>query len=145
MVKVGDMAPDFEVLDHTGHTVTLSEHFGKSVVLWFYPAADTPGCTAEGCGFRDLAADYQRKNAVILGVSFDTVEANNAFAEKFSFRFQLLCDTERKLGLAYGACSNGDAPSAKRIGVIIGPDGMVKHYYDTVDAKSFPEQAIAAI
>jgi peroxiredoxin Q/BCP len=145
MLKLGDVAPEFKVQDHTGRTHTLSEYRGKSVVLWFYPKADTPGCTAEGCGFRDQRAQYQKKNAEILGVSFDTPEENKSFAEKFGFNFPLLCDTDRKVGIAYGACDDAQAPNARRVGVIIGPDGKVKAYYPKVDARAFPQQALAEL
>lgn len=145
MLKPGDMAPNFTVKDHTGRTHTLSEYRGKTVVLWFYPKADTPGCTAEGCGFRDNKPQYEGKSAQILGISFDTPEENKAFAEKFGFNFPLLCDTDRKVGLAYGACDDVNAANARRVGVIIGPDGMVKEYYPKVDARAFPQQALAQI
>ena len=77
-----------------------------------------------------------------MGVSFDTPEENKAFAEKFSFNFPLLCDTERQLGLAYGACDDKSAANARRVGVIIGPDGRVKAWYPKVDARAFPAQAL---
>ncbi|KFE60610.1 peroxiredoxin [Hyalangium minutum] len=145
MLKPGDVAPDFTVKDHTGRTHTLSEYRGKSVVLWFYPKADTPGCTAEGCGFRDQRDQYSKKNAVILGISFDTAEENKAFSEKFVFNFPLLCDTDRKVGFAYGACDELQAANARRVGVIIGPDGKVKAYYPKVDARAFPQQALGEL
>lgn len=145
MLKPGDVAPDFTGVDHTGKTVKLSDYRGKTVVLWFYPKADTPGCTAEGCGFRDLKTEYEKKNAAILGASFDTPEENAAFAKKFNFNFPLICDTERKLGLAYGACTDASAKNAQRIGVIIGPDGRVKEWYPKVSAQDFPREALQRI
>ena len=80
-----------------------------------------------------------------MGVSFDTPEENKAFAEKFSFNFPLLCDIDRKMGLAYGACDDASAPNARRVGVIIGPDGRVKAWYPKVDARAFPSQALAQL
>lgn len=145
MLKAGDVAPDFTVSDHSGKTHTLSQYRGKSVVLWFYPKADTPGCTAEGCAFRDYKAEYEKKNAVILGISFDTPAENKAFAEKFHFNFPLLSDTERKVGLAYGACDDASAPNARRAGIIIDPQGKVKAYYPKVDARAFPSQALQEV
>jgi peroxiredoxin Q/BCP len=82
---------------------------------------------------------------VILGISFDSQKDNKAFAEKFGFNFPLLSDTDRKVGLAYGACDDAKAGSARRVGVIIGPDGMVKAYYPKVDARAFPQQALGEI
>jgi len=75
-------------------------------------------------------------------VSFDTQEANKKFAEKYGFTFPLLCDTERSMGMAYGAADEPSARSAKRTGVVIGPDGKVKHYFPKVDARAFPEEAL---
>ena len=79
---------------------------------------------------------------MILGASFDTPEENKAFAEKFQFNFPLLCDTDRKMGLAYGAADDPKAGYAKRIGVVIGPDGTVKHVEPKADAKTFPTEAL---
>ena len=79
---------------------------------------------------------------MILGVSFDTLEENKAFGEKFGFNFPLLSDTDRRLGLAYGACDDAKSPNARRVGVIIGPDGKVKGWYPKVDARAFPQEAL---
>jgi peroxiredoxin Q/BCP len=142
MLKAGDKAPEFTATDHTGRSVSLSDYRGKTLVLWFYPNADTPGCTAVGCAFRDLKKEYEQKNAAILGVSFDTQAENAAFAQKFHFDFPLLCDTDRKLGVAYGAAEDAKAANAKRIGVIIAPDGMVKEWLPKVSAQAFPQEAL---
>jgi peroxiredoxin Q/BCP len=115
------------------------------VVLWFYPKADTPGRTIEGCGFRDLKAEFEKKNAVILGVSFDTAAENKAFAEKFAFNFPLLCDTERKMGVAYGAAASATAGNAQRVGVVIGADGKVVEWLPKVDAKTYPQDVLKRI
>lgn len=82
---------------------------------------------------------------MIFGVSFDTVAENRAFSEKFDFNFPLLCDTDRQMGLAYGACSSADSGSAKRIGVVIGPDGKVQAYEPAANAKNYPQQVLAAL
>lgn len=145
MLKVGDKAPDFVSQDHTGKRISLADLRGKTVVLWFYPKADTPGCTAEGCGFRDLSNDYNRKNVVILGVSVDGAVANSAFATKYGFEFPLLCDVDRSVSVAYGACDDAAAVKAKRIGVVIDASGIIKAYYPTVDAQSFPAQVIETL
>ncbi len=144
-LSVGDLAPSFSVLSHTGQEIKLSDYEGKSVLLWFYPKADTPGCTREGCGFRDRLPEFEKKNVQILGVSFDTVEENKAFAEKFEYNFPLLCDTKREIGMAYGACDDPQAANAKRISYLIGPDGKIKHSFGKVDATSHPEQALAML
>jgi thioredoxin-dependent peroxiredoxin len=142
MLKAGDKAPAFTAKDHLGRSVSLDGLTGKTVVLWFYPKADTPGCTAEGCSFRDLAEEFAKKNAVILGVSFDSVADNKAFADKFEFPFALLCDTERSMGVAYGAADDAKATTARRAGVVIGPDGHIREYHPKVDARTFPTDVI---
>jgi peroxiredoxin Q/BCP len=145
MLKVGDVAPDFTVQDHTGTTVKLKDLRGKTVVLWFYPKADTPGCTAEGCSFRDLSKDYAAKKAVIYGVSFDTPEENAAFAKKFHFTFPLLCDTSRAMGIAYGAAADAKAATAQRIGIVIDPQGKVKQFHPKVDARTWPAELLTTL
>lgn len=145
MLTKGSKAPDFSSSDHKGNKVSLSDFRGKKVILWFYPKANTPGCTAEGCSFRDLSSEFAQKNAVILGVSFDSAKANASFHEKFEFTFPLLCDTERTLGMAYGACESKDASSAKRIGVVIDEKGIVSAYYDKVSAKTWPTEVLATL
>ena len=145
MPRPGDVAADFSATDHLGRTVRLADCRGKTVVLWFFPRADTPGCTAEGCSFRDLAADYAKKNALIFGVSVDGQEANAAFAKKFHFTFALLCDTDRSLGLAYGACDDAKAATHRRVGVVIDPAGKIAQYFAKVDAKTFPTELLSSL
>lgn len=145
MLSVGNPAPPFSVLDHTGKTLTLQSFHGKNVVLWFYPKADTPGCTAEGCAFRDRQGAFEEKNAVLLGVSFDTPQENAAFARKYGFEFPLLCDTARSIGLDYGACLSATDKHAKRIAYLIDEKGLVKKVYSKVDAATFPETVLQEI
>lgn len=132
MLKVGDPAPAFTVLDHTGKQRTLGEFKGKRVVLWFFPRAETPGCTVEGCAFRDHYAEFRAKDVVVLGVSVDPVEANRKFVENQKFPFALLSDTDRKLSVAYGAAADLKANYANRITVVIGPDGKVEQVVEKV-------------
>ena len=143
MLKPGDLAPDFQVRAHTGQTVNLSEFEGKNVLLWFYPKADTPGCTIEGKGLTTDHEQFEQKNTVVLGVSFDTVDENRAFAEKFHFPYLLLCDTERRLGMEYGACDSPTATNARRISYLIGPDRKIRKAYDKVQPAEHPTQVLA--
>jgi peroxiredoxin Q/BCP len=145
LLPVGAAAPEFRVPDHTGRERTLGEFRGKRVVLYFYPKADTPGCTAESCGFRDHAPEYSTKNAQILGVSFDTVAENAAFVKKYGLPFPLLCDTSRSIGLSYGATSDPKAKHADRITYVIGPDGKVEQAHAKVDAKSHPATLLGSL
>jgi len=145
MLKVGDTAPDFTLQTHDGKNLTLSSLRGKKVLLWFYPKADTPGCTAEGRGFREQHADFVANNIVVLGVSFDDVESNAAFAKKFEFPFSLVCDTQRVAGMAYGACDNPKARSATRISYLIDEQGKIVHVYPHVNPREHPAQVLADV
>lgn len=145
MLEVGDVAPAFKVKAHTGQTVRLSDYAGQTVVLWFYPKADTPGCTAEGNGFCRLHKAYEAKGIQILGISFDTVEENAAFAEKFGFPYPLLCDTTREIGLAYHACDSRDAGGPRRITYVIDPDGKIKLAFGEVKAAEHPASLLASL
>jgi thioredoxin-dependent peroxiredoxin len=96
----------------------------------------------EGKGFRDRIQEFESANAVILGISFDTQDANRAFADKFKFPFPLLCDTDRAIGIAYGACDEPKSKYAKRISFLIGPDGTIIKAYDPVKPAQHPGQVL---
>ena len=125
MLKPGADAPEFTVKDHNGNIVNLKDSRGKKVVLWFYPKADTPGCTMEGQGFRDDFKNFEEKNIQIFGVSLDDESDNKAFAEKFSFPYPLLCDVKREIALDYQAVKSADDQYAARITYVIGEDGKI--------------------
>jgi thioredoxin-dependent peroxiredoxin len=144
MLKAGDSAPPFSAKDHRGKEFNLADQRGKTVVLWFYPKADTPGCTKEGCSFRDLESEFRKKNAVIYGASFDTPEDNRAFAEKFSFEFPLL-SIDNATAMAYGAADAGQSASARRVGVVIDAEGKIKEYLPKVDAATYPTDVLSRI
>ena len=101
-LQPGDAAPDFTLPDQDGNPVTLSELRGKTVVLYFYPKADTPGCTTQACGVRDHRADYERAGAVVLGVSPDPVKEIAKFDQKYGLGFPLLADEDHAVAEAYG-------------------------------------------
>jgi thioredoxin-dependent peroxiredoxin len=98
----GDPAPDFELRDQDGNLVSLSGLRGKTVVLYFYPKADTPGCTTQACGVRDHRRDYEQAGAVVLGISPDPVSRLKKFAEKHDLDFLLLADEDHAVAEAYG-------------------------------------------
>ena len=133
MLEIGTKAPGFSVRDHNGNAVSLDDFSGKKVVLWFYPKADTPGCTMEGKGFRDDYAKFAEKNTVILGVSLDKEVDNKAFAEKFDFPYPLLCDLNHELALAYHAAKGPEDKYASRITYVIGEDGNILEAISQVD------------
>ncbi len=102
MIEPGQAAPDFTLPDQDGNAVALSQLRGKTVVLYFYPKADTPGCTTQACGVRDHAAEYDAAGAVVLGVSRDSVPRLRAFADKHGLAFPLLADEDHAVAEAYG-------------------------------------------
>ena len=136
MLEKGTKAPDFSVRDHNGNIVRISDLKGKKIVLWFYPKADTPGCTIEGKGFRDDYETFVRKNTVILGVSLDNEDDNKTFAEKFNFPYPLLCDVNREISLAYEAVKGKEDEYASRITYVVDEKGNIKEAISEVDTKT---------
>jgi thioredoxin-dependent peroxiredoxin len=141
-LEPGDRAPEFSLPDHTGTIRNLSDHRGRVVVLWFYPKARTPGWTIEGRGFRALAGEFEKENAQILGVSFDSVKANAAFVAKERFPFPLLSDATREMALAYGAADTPAARSARRISYVIDENGTIAAAYPAVSPASHAREVM---
>lgn len=141
----GKPAPDFALADQAGVQHTLAGYRGKHVLVWFYPKADTPGCTAQGCGLRDEFAEFERRGVVVLGVSVDDAAANAAFQHKHDLPFPLLSDTARTMGMAYGACDSADARAHRRIAVLLDGAGKVVQVWQRVDPKTFAAIALAAL
>ncbi|MBD2483643.1 MULTISPECIES: peroxiredoxin [Planktothrix] len=131
-VKVGDMAPDFTLTSQTGESVSLKDFQGKkSVVLYFYPKDDTPGCTAEACGFRDSYQVFKDAGAEVIGISSDSTQSHQQFVKKYNLPFILLSDTGNKVRQLYGV------PAALwilpgRVTYIIDKDGVVRHLFDSM-------------
>ena len=136
MLEKGTKAPSFSVKDHNGNTVSLTDFSGKKIILWFYPKADTPGCTIEGKGFRDDYEKFTEKNTVILGVSLDNEIDNKAFAEKFNFPYPLLCDVNHEIALAYKAVKGPQDEYASRISYVIDASGNILEAISQVDTKT---------
>jgi len=147
----GRQAPAFTLEDGTGTRVSLSELRGKDVVVYFYPKDDTPGCTKEACGFRDLWGELGRAGVVVLGVSADSPASHAKFATKYKLPFRLLSDPDRKVMTAWGAYGEKMMYGKKTTGVIrssvwVGPDGIVrKHWARVADAAKHPAQVLEAI
>ena len=138
-IKEGQPAPDFELPDQSGNPIRLSSFHGRKVVLYFYPKANTPGCTTQACGVRDHEIDYERAGAVVLGVSPDPVKAVKKFAEKQDLNFELLADEHHEVCEAYGVWVEKSMYGktfwgAKRATFIIDEEGIVRRAF-----KAHPE------
>ena len=145
MLSIGTEAPSFNGQDHNNNSVSLKDYRGKVVVLWFYPKADTPGCTEEGKGFRDLYKEFEGKNVVILGVSLDTVEENKAFADKFKFPYPLLCDVDREIAMSYLAVSSPEDDYASRITYVIDKHGVIIEAIEEVNTGTHAKEICSRI
>jgi thioredoxin-dependent peroxiredoxin len=150
-VQEGKKAPAFTLVDGDGKSVRLADFAGKNVVLYFYPRDDTPGCTKEACGFRDLWGEIQKRNTVVLGVSPDGGPAHQKFRAKYKLPFPLLSDPEHAVMEKYGAYGEKVLYGKKTRGVIrstvwIGPDGVVrKHWKRVPKAEEHPARVLEAL
>ncbi len=141
MVEIGEIAPDFDAPTNDGRTLKLSSLRGGPVILYFYPQADTPGCTIESKGFRDIHPELAGRGVRVVGVSTDPVEAQEKFAGKYALPFPLVADFARSVAGAYGVLrENG---RARRVTFLIGPDGRVLEIIDSSKADEHVERARA--
>ena len=150
MIEAGTTAPDFTLPDQEGDDVSLSDFRGKPVVLYFYPKADTPGCTTQACGIRDHRADYDAAGAVVLGVSPDPVKAVKKFADKQSLNFRLLADEDHAVCDTYGVWAEKSMYGrtywgALRSTFIIDPDGTVAHVIPKASPKTHDDEVLKAL
>lgn len=144
VLAVGTTAPAFTTKDTNGNTVSLSDFAGKTVVLYFYPKDDTPGCTKEACSFRDAHEDYQGKDLVVLGVSVDDEASHQQFTQKFNLNFPLLADVDRSITQAYGVeAQKGDFIYSKRTTYVIGGDGKISQVYETINTETHASDILA--
>ncbi len=139
-LSVGTTAPAFTVKDTHGNTVSLSDYQGKTVVLYFYPKDDTPGCTKEACSFRDSYSEYQGKDIVVFGVSMDDEVSHQAFTDKFSLPFPLLADVEGALTSAYDVSGGG---YSKRVTFVIDGAGKISKVYDSIKTDTHAADILA--
>ena len=150
MLDIGDTAPDFTLDDQHGNAVSLSELRGKTVVLYFYPKADTPGCTTQACGVRDHRADYERSGAVVLGVSPDPVKRIAKFDDNYSLGFPLLADEDHSVAEAYGVWVEKSMYGRTYMGnerttFVIGPDGVIQEVFRSVKPAKHDELVLGAL
>ena len=149
-LEAGDLAPAFEAQDQDGKTHKLSDYAGKTVVLYFYPRDNTPGCTKEACSFRDNHVALQKEGAVVLGVSRDSAKAHQKFRDQYSLPFPLLVDEDGAISTAYGAWGEKVLYGKKTIGMtrstfIIGPDGNLKKVWKAVKAEGHADHVLTAV
>ena len=150
MVEEGQEAPDFTLQDQDGNEVTLDELRGSPVVLYFYPRADTPGCTTQACGVRDHRGDYEQAGARVLGVSPDTVEAQRKFADKHDLGFTLLADPDHAVADLYGVWGEKSMYGRTYMGVaratfVIDAEGKIAKVFPKVSPKTHDEIVLEAL
>ena len=147
ILKVGDNAPDFSCKNQHGNTVNLSDMIGKKVVLFFYPKANTPGCTAEACNLNDNYNRFISEGYEIIGVSADSEKAQKNFSDKFSFEYSLLCDEDKKIISSYGAWGQKKMYGKEYMGIIrktiiIDESGKIEQIIEKVKTKEHTAQII---
>ena len=150
MLKEGDKAPVFKVLTDTGEDFDLAQHQNEKIVLYFYPRADTPGCTIEACEFRDTAKKFTKKGVTVLGVSPDTTKAQAKFKEKFDLNFTLLADDSKAIAEKFGVMKEKNMYGKKVWGIerttfLIGPDQTLLHIFPKVTPEGHAEEVLTLL
>lgn len=140
-LEVGSTAPDFSGPATGGVTLSLSALRGQWVVLYFYPKADTPGCTAQSCSLRDGYADLQERGAKVIGVSLDSLDKQEAFQEKHNLPFPLIADTDKEIARAYDVLAPLSLFTQRKT-FIIDPDGTLAHIFDRVDVHNHDQEVL---
>ena len=146
----GDQAPSFTLLDHTGKSVSLKDFKGKTVIFYFYPKDMTSGCTQEACDFRDLHPKFGKVDAVILGISKDSVSRHQTFRKKYELPFLLLSDEDGKVCQAYGVWKEKSMYGRKYMGIerttfVISPKGIIQKIFPKVKVKGHVEEVLATL
>ncbi len=145
--NVGEKAPEFSAKDQNGKTVSLADFKGKTVILYFYPKDDTPGCTAEACSFRDNYQSLVGKGFAVIGVSIDDEKSHKKFEKKYSLPFPLIADPDKKIVEAYGLWVEKNMYGRKYMGTarttfLIDGNGVITHVIDKVDNQGASQQVI---
>lgn len=148
--EVGEIVEDFTLPDQNGTPVTLSQFAGSPVILFFYPRADTPGCTIEACGFRDHFAKLKKAGVIVLGVSRDTVKAQKKFADKYDLNYPLLADSEMELIKRFDLLKNKTmygkpVTGVERTTFLIGPDRKLLHIFRNVKPEGHAEEVLGLL
>jgi thioredoxin-dependent peroxiredoxin len=143
----GTPAPDFTLLDQDGVAHTLSSHKGTPVLIYFYPKDDTPGCTKQACGIRDVMPALAKLDAIVFGISADSVKSHKKFAEKYGLPFTLLADEDHKVAEAYGVWGTKtmmgrEYQGIRRTSFLIGKDGSIEKVYENVKPELHADQVL---
>lgn len=145
-LSIGDTAPSFTAKDTNGNTVSLSDFAGKTVVLYFYPKDDTPGCTKQACSFRDNYQQYLSQGITVLGVSMDDATSHQMFTQKYNLPFPLLVDTDGTLTKAYGVEGERNGMRyAQRVTYVIDGNGKISHIDSSVNTETHANDVLSAI
>ncbi|MEO8069808.1 MAG: thioredoxin-dependent thiol peroxidase [Acidobacteriota bacterium] len=150
LVEPGQKAPAFSLNDQNGQKHTLADYAGQSVVLYFYPKDDTPGCTTESCAFQDNLPAFTTGKAVVLGASILDEKSKAKFASKYKLTFPLLADADHEIAEKYGVWQEKTRYGRKYMGIVrttylIGPDGNVKRRWDNVKVDGHAEEVLASV
>ncbi len=149
MLNEGDQAPVFKVLTDTGEEFDLARHQNEKIVLYFYPRADTPGCTIESCEFRDSIKKFTKKGVTVIGVSPDTTKAQSKFKEKFDLNFTLLADAEKEIANKYGVMKEKNMYGKKVMGVarttFVIEHGKIARIFKNVKPEGHAEEVLTAL
>jgi thioredoxin-dependent peroxiredoxin len=146
----GDKLPEVTLLDDAGNEINTMDLLGGSLILYFYPKDDTPGCTKEACGFRDHFAEFRKRGALVLGVSKDPAKSHEKFTEKFDLPFPLLSDEDHKIAEAYGVWGEKKFMGRTYMGMhrvtfLIGGDGRIKKIWREVKPDEHAAEVLAAL
>ena len=147
VLKIGDNAPEFSCKNQHGEMINLSDFLGKKIVLFFYPKANTPGCTAEACNLNDNYSRFKSEGYEIIGVSADSEKAQKNFSDKFSFNYSLLCDEDKKVISSYGAWGQKKMYGKEYMGIIrktiiINESGKIEQIIEKVKTKEHTAQIL---
>ena len=147
-MEVNDKAPEFTLPDENGNPISLEQFRGKDVVLFFYPRANTPGCTIEACGFRDSYTKLQKAGLIVLGISPDTPSAQKKFKEKYDLPYTLLADAEKEVATKFGVLKEKNMYGKKVMGIerttfLIDPKGKIAHIFPKVKPEGHAEEVLS--
>ena len=150
VLSAGELAPAFELLDNAGNLHKLSDYQGQTIVVYFYPRDDTPGCTKEACSFRDAYADFREAGVEVIGISPDNEGSHSKFINKYQLPFVLLSDPDHKVCEAFGAWGLKKMYGREYEGVfrttfVIGSEGVIKHVFENVNPADHSQEVLEVV